>query len=62
MPYIIQFTAMSHDQSFLFDTMITPKTLDFSMHPEAQEIHGWSKESLLDLPLEKRPCLDQAWT
>ena len=60
MPYIIQFTAMSHEQT-MFDSMITPRNQDFEIHPEAYDIHGWSKDDLLELPLEKRPYLDQVW-
>ena len=43
--------------------MITPKGNDlFEIHPEATEIHEWTKEDLLKLPIARRPTIKEAWT
>jgi len=39
-------------------TMITPDNPNFTIHPEATKVNGWTREKLLDLPLDQRPTLD----
>ena len=35
--------------------MLTPKDPDFIIPPGATEVSGWTREKLLEIPLEKRP-------
>lgn len=35
--------------------MITPKESDFSIHPGASKVNGWTKQSLMALPRNERP-------
>ena len=60
MPWIIEL-AIHFGDGKRFRTMITPPVKDFEIHPKATEVHGWTKEKLLDLPVEERPTLDRAW-
>ena len=41
--------------------MITPDDPQFMITPSATEIHGWTRDSLLNLPINQRPTIAQAW-
>ena len=60
LPWIIQLSARTIDDQ-LFSTMITPKSKDFIITYGSTEIHGWTKEKLINLQKKHRPTLDQAW-
>ena len=61
MPSIIQFTA-KYCHLEVFNTMITPKDNEhFEIHQEASEVHGWTKDGLLSLPIDQRPSIKKAW-
>ena len=61
LPWIIQFTVKTAHNK-IFNTMITPKDNDdFDIPSGATEVHGWTKDELLSLPIEERPNIKDAW-
>ena len=59
-PWIIEFSATTYDGE-IFRSTVTPDDHRFDIHPEATNVHGWTRDTLLAQPFENRPYFYHVW-